>query len=261
MCSFDIYDRDNKERKVIIMKIMKAKDYHDMSRKAANIISAQVIMKPDCVLGLATGSTPIGTYKQLIDWYEKGDLDFGDVSTVNLDEYKGLPAENDQSYYYFMHNNFFDYININPERTNLPNGMNLDSDAECARYEELIQAIGGVDLQLLGLGHNGHIGFNEPGEAFETATHCVDLQPSTIEANKRFFASADDVPKQAYTMGIKTIMMAKKILIVVSGEDKAEIVKKAFFGPVTPQVPASILQMHPDVMVVADEAALSLCDL
>lgn len=243
------------------MKIIKAKDYNDMSRKAANIISAQVIMKPDCVLGLATGSTPIGTYKQLIEWYEKGDLDFGDVTTVNLDEYKGLPKENDQSYYYFMHTNLFDYVNINPDRTNLPDGTNPDAKQECARYEEVIQSVGGVDLQLLGLGHNGHIGFNEPGEAFETVTHCVDLQERTIEANKRFFASADDVPKQAYTMGIRTIMMARKILVVVSGEDKAETVKNAFFGPVTPKVPASILQMHPDVTVVADAAALSKCDL
>ena len=243
------------------MKIIKAKDYNDMSRKAANIISAQVIMKPDCVLGLATGSTPIGTYKQLIEWYEKGDLDFGDVTTVNLDEYRGLPRENDQSSFYFMTHNLFDYVNVNPERTHLPNGMNPDADAECKRYEEVIRSTGGVDLQLLGLGHNGHIGFNEPGEAFETETHCVDLTERTIEANKRFFASIDDVPKQAYTMGIKTIMMAKKILIVVSGEDKAETVKNAFFGPVTPQVPASILQMHPDVTIVADEAALSKCDL
>lgn len=243
------------------MKIIKAKDYNDMSRKAANIISAQVIMKPDCVLGLATGSTPIGTYKQLIEWYEKGDLDFGDVTTVNLDEYKGLPKENDQSYYYFMHTNLFDYVNINPDRTNLPDGTNPDAKQECARYEEVIQSVGGVDLQLLGLGHNGYIGFNEPGEAFETVTHCVDLQERTIEANKRFFASADDVPKQAYTMGIRTIMMARKILVVVSGEDKAETVKNAFFGPVTPKVPASILQMHPDVTVVADAAALSKCDL
>ena len=200
-------------------------------------------------------------YKQLIEWYEKGDLDFGDVTTVNLDEYKGLPRENDQSYFYFMNHNLFDYVNINPERTHLPNGMNLNAEEECARYEEVIRSTGGVDLQLLGLGHNGHIGFNEPGEAFETETHCVDLQERTIEANKRFFASIDEVPKQAYTMGIKTIMMAKKILVVVSGEDKAETVKNAFFGPVTPQVPASILQMHPDVTIVADEAALSKCDL
>lgn len=239
------------------MKIYKAKDYKDMSRKAANIISAQVIMKPNCVLGLATGSTPIGTYDQLVEWYNKGDLDFSEVTTVNLDEYKGLPRTNDQSYYYFMHQHLFDRVNIDPERTNVPNGMEPDAEKECGRYEELIRSLGGVDLQLLGLGHNGHIGFNEPGEAFEKETHCVDLAESTIEANKRFFASADDVPKQAYTMGIKTIMQAKKILIVVNGENKADIVERAFFGPVTPEVPASILQLHNDVTLVGDEAALA----
>ena len=239
------------------MKIYKAKDYKDMSRKAANIISAQVIMKPNCVLGLATGSTPIGTYDQLVEWYNKGDLDFSEVTTVNLDEYKGLPRTNDQSYYYFMHQHLFDRVNIDPERTNVPNGMEPDAEKECGRYEELIRSLGGVDLQLLGLGHNGHIGFNEPGEAFEKETHCVDLTESTIKANKRFFASADDVPKQAYTMGIKTIMQAKKILIVVNGENKADIVERAFFGPVTPEVPASILQLHNDVTLVGDKAALA----
>ena len=239
------------------MKIIKAKDYNDMSRKAANIISAQVIMKPNCVLRLATGSTPIGTYDQLVEWYNKGDLDFSEVTTVNLDEYKGLPRTNDQSYYYFMHQHLFDRVNIDPERTNVPNGMEPDAEKECGRYEELIRSLGGVDLQLLGIGHNGHIGFNEPGESFDKQVHCVNLTESTIEANKRFFASAEDVPKQAYTMGIKTIMQAKKILIVASGEDKAEIVQKAFFGPITPQVPASVLQLHNDVTLVADEAALS----
>ena len=243
------------------MKINKAKDYKDMSRKAANIISAQVIMKPNCVLGLATGSTPIGTYDQLVEWYNKGDLDFSEVTTVNLDEYKGLPRTNDQSYYYFMHQHLFDRVNIDPERTNVPNGMEPDAEKECGRYEELIRSLGGVDLQLLGLGHNGHIGFNEPGEAFEKETHCVDLTESTIEANKRFFASADDVPKQAYTMGIKTIMQAKKILIVVNGENKADIVERAFFGPVTPEVPASILQLHNDVTLVGDEAALAKIEI
>lgn len=243
------------------MKIYKAKDYKDMSRKAANIISAQVIMKPNCVLGLATGSTPIGTYDQLVEWYNKGNLDFSEVTTVNLDEYKGLPRTNDQSYYYFMHQHLFDRVNIDPERTNVPNGMEPDAEKECGRYEELIRSLGGVDLQLLGLGHNGHVGFNEPGEAFEKETHCVDLTESTIEANKRFFASADDVPKQAYTMGIKTIMQAKKILIVVNGENKADIVERAFFGPVTPEVPASILQLHNDVTLVGDEAALAKIEI
>lgn len=240
------------------MKIIRAKDYSDMSRKAANIISAQIIMKPSCVLGLATGSTPIGTYAQLVEWYKKGDLDFSEVTTVNLDEYKGLDRENDQSYYYFMNDNLFSKVNIDLARTFLPDGMEPDSDKACADYNKIIADVGGVDLQLLGLGHNGHIGFNEPGMAFEAETHCVNLTESTMKANQRFFASMEDVPKQAYTMGIKTIMQAKKILVVVSGEDKAAIVKEAFFGPITPAVQASVLQLHNDVTIVADEAALSL---
>jgi glucosamine-6-phosphate deaminase len=240
------------------MKIYRAADYKDMSRKAANIISAQIIMKPNCVLGLATGATPVGTYRQLVEWYRKGDLDFSEVTTVNLDEYKGIPRTGTQSYYYFMHQNLFDQVNINPECTHLPNGMEPDSEKECARYEALIHSLGGIDLQLLGLGHNGHIGFNEPGTDFAKETHCVDLQQRTIEANKRFFASADEVPRQAYTMGIRTIMQAKKILVIASGEEKAEIVAKAFCGPVTPTVPASILQMHNDVTLVGDAAALSM---
>lgn len=239
------------------MRIYKMEDYNTMSRKAANIISAQIIMKPDCVLGLATGSTPIGVYENLVKWYEQGDLDFSEVKTVNLDEYKGLPRVSDQSYYYFMNQHLFDHVNICIDNTNVPNGMEPDADKECARYEKLIHSLGGVDLQLLGLGHNGHIGFNEPADSFEKETHCVDLQESTIEANKRFFASADEVPGQAYTMGIKTIMQAKKIVVVVSGIDKQEIVQKAFLGPVTPEVPASILQMHPDVTLVGDAHALA----
>lgn len=239
------------------MRIYRTKDSADMSREAANIVSAQIIMKPDCVLGLATGSTPIGLYKQLIEWYQKGDLDFSEVRTVNLDEYKGISRENDQSYYYFMHQNLFDHVNIPEGNTHLPDGMALDPEKECDRYNNLIQSMGGVDLQLLGIGHNGHIGFNEPGDSFDKQVHCVNLTESTIEANKRFFASADEVPRQAYTMGIGNILQAKKILVVANGEGKAEIVKKAFFGPVTPQVPASILQLHQDVVLVADEAALS----
>ena len=223
------------------MRIIEAKDYKELSKQAANIIAAQIVMKPDCVLGLATGSSPIGTYDQLVEKYENGDLDY----------------ENDQSYYYFMHEHLFDRVNIDAENTNVPDGTNPDAEAECKRYEELIRSYGGVDLQLLGLGHNGHIGFNEPAPVFEKETHCVDLTESTIEANKRFFASADDVPKQAYTMGIGTIMRAKKILVVVSGADKADIVAKAFFGDVTPEVPASILQMHPDVTIVGDAEALA----
>ncbi len=239
------------------MRIIEAKDYKELSKHAANIIAAQIVMKPDCVLGLATGSSPIGTYDQLVEKYENGDLDFSQVSSVNLDEYRGLDHENDQSYYYFMHEHLFDRVNIKAENTNVPDGTNPDAENECKRYEELIRSYGGVDLQLLGLGHNGHIGFNEPAPVFEKETHCVDLTESTIEANKRFFASADDVPKQAYTMGIGTIMRAKKILVVVSGADKADIVAKAFFGDVTPEVPASILQMHPDVTIVGDTEALA----
>lgn len=240
------------------MKIYKMENYNAMSRKAAAMIAAQVIMKPDCVLGLATGSTPIGTYEHLVNWYRNGDLDFSEVKTVNLDEYKGLPRENDQSYYYFMNQHLFDHVNICKSNTNVPNGTEPDADKECTRYEDLIRSLGGVDLQLLGLGHNGHIGFNEPADAFDKETHCVDLQESTIEANKRFFASAEEVPRQAYTMGIKTIMQAKKIVVAVSGRDKQEIVKKAFFGPVTPHVPASVLQIHPDVILVGDADALAL---
>ena len=239
------------------MRIYKAKDYEEMSRKAAGIVSAQIIMKPDCVLGLATGSTPVGLYKQLIEWYRNGDLDFSGVRTVNLDEYKGISRENDQSYYYFMHQNLFDHVNIPAGNTHLPDGMEPDSEKECRRYEELIQSMGSVDLQLLGIGHNGHIGFNEPADAFDKLVHCVNLTQSTIEANKRFFASAEEVPRQAYTMGIQTIMRSKKILIIANGEGKADIVRDAFFGPITPKVPASVLQLHNDVTLVADEAALS----
>lgn len=242
------------------MRLYRAKDYNDMSRKAANIISAQIILKPDCVLGLATGSTPIGTYQQLIERYREGDLDFSQVRTANLDEYRGLTRDNDQSYYYFMYHNLFKEVNIDMANTNIPDGTNPDSAAEAARYDQVIRDLGGIDLQLLGMGHNGHIGFNEPSDAFDKGTHCVDLQPSTIEANKRFFASIDDVPKQAYTMGIQTIMSARKILLLVSGAEKAEILHKALCGPITPHVPASVLQLHNDVTVVADEAALSKFD-
>ena len=239
------------------MRIYQATDYQGMSRRAANIISAQVIHKPDCVLGLATGSTPIGTYKQLIDWYRKGDVSFAEVHSVNLDEYRGLPGTHDQSYRYFMQTNLFDHVDIKPENTNVPNGMAEDPQAECDRYTKVIQDLGGVDLQLLGLGHNGHIGFNEPCDEFPLNTHVVDLTESTIQANARFFASMDEVPRQALTMGIRNIMLAKSVLVVVSGEDKADIVLRAFNGPVTPQVPASILQMHANVTLVGDKAALS----
>ncbi|MCI6004647.1 MAG: glucosamine-6-phosphate deaminase [Blautia sp.] len=240
------------------MIIYAAKDYQDMSRKAANIMSAQIIMKPDAVLGLATGSTPVGMYRQLVEWYNKGDLDFSRISSVNLDEYRGLSGDNEQSYRYFMNTNLFDHVNIDKSRTFVPNGLEEDSDKACADYNEIIRSMGGVDIQLLGIGGNGHIGFNEPGDVFEKETHVVDLTESTIQANSRFFESMDEVPKQAYTMGIKNIMAARKILLVATGAAKAQALYDSLYGPITPNVPASILQLHNDVTVVADEDALSL---
>lgn len=240
------------------MRIVKAKDYTAMSRMAANIISAQIIMNAKCVLGLATGSTPIGIYQQMIEWYRKGDLDFSEVTTINLDEYRGLGPDRDQSYRYFMNTNLFDHVNIRKDHTFVPDGLEADREKACSSYNERIRACGGIDLQLLGLGNNGHIGFNEPEDAFEKETHCVQLSESTIQANARFFDNPEEVPREAYTMGIKSIMQARKIVVVVNGAGKAEIVKKAFTGPVTPMVPASVLQLHNDVTLVGDEQALSL---
>lgn len=240
------------------MRLIRAKDYQDASRKVANIISAQVILKPECVLALATGSSPIGAYQQLIKWCDKGDVDFSQTKTVNLDEYVGLAADHDQSYSYFMHQNFFDHINIDPANTNLPNGLELDAAKECARYDKVIANLGGVDLQLLGIGANGHIGFNEPAEQFSTGTNRVDLTASTITANSRFFENESMVPRQAYTMGMLAIMQAKRIVMIATGANKAQAVYDAFCGPVTPHMPASILQLHPDFVLVADEEALAL---
>lgn len=238
------------------MRIYQEADYEAMSLRAARIMAAEVVRKPDCVLGLATGSTPVGAYRQLSQWNQEGHLSFREVRTVNLDEYKGLEPTHDQSYRYFMQVNFFDHLDILWENTHVPNGMAADADAECKRYDELIRSLGYADLQLLGIGHNGHIGFNEPGSAFVAPTHVVDLTERTIEANSRFFASADDVPRQAMTMGIGCIMAAQRILMVVSGEDKAQAIYDAFCGPIDPKCPASILQLHPDVVLVGDKAAL-----
>lgn len=239
------------------MKILKAPDYQGMCRMAANILSAQVILFPDSVLGLATGSTPLGVYEQLVTWYEKGDIDFSRIHTINLDEYCGLSPEHPQSYRHYMNLNLFDRINIPVEYTHLPDGRAPDIDGECARYDALIDSLGGIDMQLLGIGHNGHIGFNEPDQAFGKRTHCVALSEKTILANARFFDNEALVPQKAISMGIRSIMQAKKILLVANGADKAEILAQALSGPVMPTVPASILQLHPDVTVVADVAALS----
>jgi len=240
------------------MKVYKEKDYESMSRRAANLISAEVIRNPSCVLGLATGSTPVGVYKQLAVWNQRGDFSFADVRTVNLDEYIGLPPTHDQSYRYFMQTNFFNFIDIKPENTNVPNGLTKDGVAEGIRYDNLVKSLGYADLQLLGLGSNGHIAFNEPYPCYRKETHVVDLSENTIRDNARFFASEDEVPKQAITMGIGCIMAARRILMVVNGANKAQAVYNAFCGPITPECPASILQLHNDVVLVGDEAALSL---
>lgn len=240
------------------MRLIRARDYADVSRKAANLIAAQIQLKPDCVLGLATGSSPVGAYQNLIAQYEAGDLDFSRVKAVNLDEYVGLPADHDQSYASFMRKMLFDHVNIDPKNCYIPNGMNPDGAGECARYETVLDRLGGTDLQLLGLGNNGHIGFNEPGPIFKRDTNVVELAPSTIDANSRFFARREDVPTHAYTMGIGGIMKARRVLMVVNGKKKAQALKDCFFGPICPQVPGSILQLHPDFVLVADEDALSL---
>lgn len=240
------------------MVLHRAKDYNDMSRKAANVISAKVILKPDSVLGLATGSTPEGTYKQLIEWYKKGDIDFSQTKAVNLDEYKGLSKEDEQSYAWFMKTKLFEHININLENTYIPNGLAENEEAECTRYDKLIKDLGGVDLQLLGIGTNGHIGFNEPNEFFQKGTHCVKLTDETINMNSRFFESMDLVPKYAYSMGIQTIMGAKSILLIASGKAKANALYETVYGNIRPSVPGTILQLHPDVTIIADEEALSV---
>jgi len=240
------------------MKIISVPDYEDMSRTAANLISAQVILYPRSVLGLATGSTPVGIYRQLADWYRKGDIDFSQVHTVNLDEYCGLPADNSQSYHYYMWENFFSHVNVPAENCNIPNGNAANIEAECKRYDGLIEALGGIDLQLLGIGRTGHIGFNEPDESFDQPTHRIQLKQRTIEDNARFFETVDEVPKYAITMGIRAIMQAKKLLLVASGAGKADILYRTLFGPVTPAIPASILQFHPNLTVVATEDALSV---
>ncbi len=232
------------------MNYIEVETYEELSRRAAAIIAQQIISKPDSVLGLATGSSPLGTYDFLVKAYENKDLDFSSVTSVNLDEYVGLAGDNDQSYRYFMDTNLFSKINIKKENTFVPDGCAEDIKKECIEYDKRIENLGGIDIQLLGIGLDGHIGFNEPDEVFTKETHLVDLDPSTIEANARFFASKEEVPKRAVTMGMGGIMSAKKVLLIANGKNKEDIMKKAFFGPITPKVPASILQLHPDVTVI-----------
>lgn len=227
--------------------------YAELSRKTADMIADVIKNNPHCVLGLATGSSPIGTYECLISDYKAGKLDFSGVRSVNLDEYVGLDGTSDQSYRYFMDTHLFDHVNIDKNNTHVPSGMAEDLAAEGKRYDELIANLGGIDIQLLGIGLDGHIGFNEPDDVFTKATHAVALDPSTIEANARFFASRDDVPTSAITMGMGGIMGAKQVVLIASGEKKKAILDKAFHGPITPAVPASILQLHPNVTVIFSE--------
>ncbi|MEG0090522.1 MAG: glucosamine-6-phosphate deaminase, partial [Oscillospiraceae bacterium] len=220
-------------------------DYNDLSKKAAGVIAAQLILKPDSVLGLATGSSPVGLYKELIYKNTVGVVDFSQAKTVNLDEYIGLSQSHEQSYFYFMHDNLFNHINAREENINLPNGCAEDMNKECLRYDKLIDDLGGIDMQLLGIGNNGHIAFNEPSDHFTKGTNLVHLTDNTIQANARFFeGDMSKVPTMAISMGIKSIMQARKILIVISGSSKAQTLYDAFFGDITPQVPASILQLH-----------------
>ena len=229
-------------------------DYEAMSKAAADIIAAQIIKKPDSVLGLATGSTPVGTYRQLVEMHGAGKLDFSKITSFNLDEYHPISRNNDQSYNYFMQINLFDHVNANPENVHLPDGECADVNAECAGYEAKINGVG-LDLQLLGLGHNGHIGFNEPSDSFAKITHYTPLTQSTIIANSPYFSNPDDMPRHAITMGIGTIFQAKHILMLVSGAAKADIVARVFQGDITPQVPGSILQLHPNITLIADKQA------
>ncbi|MCI6668013.1 glucosamine-6-phosphate deaminase [Romboutsia timonensis] len=240
------------------MRIIVCENYEEVSKKAAQMILSQVTLKPNSVLGLATGSTPIGMYENLVKLNQKGEIDFSEVRTFNLDEYYNLPKNNDQSYHYFMHKHLFDHINIKPENVHIPNGMTDNVDAECERYDELIKESGGVDIQVLGIGNNAHIGFNEPTVNFEKGTHLVELEESTIEANSRFFDNIEDVPKKAITMGVGSIFKSRKIMLIATGENKAEAIYNTVYGKVVPEVPASILQFHSDIVLILDKEAAKL---
>ncbi len=237
------------------MRVIIGKDYNDMSKKAANMVAAQILLKPNSVLGLATGSTPVMTYNYLIKLFNDETISFKDVVAVNLDEYIGLSKENPNSYRYFMNDIFFNHVDVKPENIYIPDGMAVDLERECQEYENLIRQNDGIDLQVLGIGNNGHIGFNEPDLKFEGVTHCIDLDEETIKANSRFFQKDDEVPKRAITMGVKTIMNARKIILLANGPEKAETIYKAINGKIDPALPASILQLHPDVTFILDKEA------
>lgn len=239
------------------MRMIVVDNYEEMSKKAALIVASQVLLKPDSILGLATGSTPIGMYKELIEMHNRNEVDFKNVKTFNLDEYYGLSKDNPQSYYYFMRENLFDHINIDLNNTHIPDGMAQNIELECKNYEEQLLSAGGADIQILGMGKNGHIGFNEPNCYFDNETHLVKLTEDTISANSRFFNSIDQVPTEAISMGIKTILSAKKIVLIANGESKADAILKAVKGKITPEVPASALQLHKDVVFIIDKAAAS----
>lgn len=239
------------------MKVIVAKDYEEMSAKAFEVMAEVVKNKSDAVLGLATGSTPIGLYKQMIKDHEENGTSYKNVKTVNLDEYAGLDYSSDQSYVYFMRDNLFDHIDIDLKNTNIEDGKAKDRQVECDRYNKLLDGLQ-PDIQVLGIGSNGHIAFNEPGTPFGSVTHIVDLTESTIKDNSRMFNSIDEVPRQAFTMGLKNIMNAKKILILANGANKAKAVYGLVKGEITESVPASVLQLHPDCVLVCDEAAAEL---
>jgi glucosamine-6-phosphate deaminase len=240
------------------MKKIICKDYAEMSEQAAVIIATQIKNKPESVLGLPTGSTPIGTYNILRKMYDEGEVDFSKVMTFNLDEYYPLARDNSQSYHYYMKENLFGHVNILPDNVNIPNGEAEDPTQECVAYEEKLADVGGTDLQVLGIGRNGHIGFNEPDGELPLATRLVDLTPDTIDANARFFDNEEDVPKQALTMGVGGIFNSKHIVLLISGEGKAEITKELFSGEVSTQNPASLLNLHNNVTVIMDEEAASM---
>lgn len=239
------------------MRLIIVKDYDEMSWKAASLVSSQINLKPASILGLATGDTPKGMYKELVNLYKKKELDFEKIKTFNLDEYYGIDENNSQSYHYFMMNNLFNHINIPKENINIPKGSIKNVEKECSKYEQKIKETGGIDLQILGIGTNGHIGFNEPDVNFEAKTHLVNLDKKTIEANSRFFNNKEEVPTKAISMGIKTIMHSKKIILLVSGISKADVIAKAINGKITPEIPATILQLHQDVIVIIDKEAAS----